>query len=316
MQLPPVSAVFAIGASFCFGLQAVVVKDGIDRVDQRGVDTPAIAAAFVTIVISVTVFWGLVLFRGLPETELSLGHVLPFAVAGVAYPALYRYLYFAGIDRVGASVAASISAASPAVAAVLAIVLLGERATPAIALGIVLIVAGGVLLQYARQAGQEESADGLDVVVSDLTSADTRDLLYPVTGMVTLGGAYVLIKFAMTQFPHPVMATALTQTAALSAFGIGLLTSPSSSRRIRATVAQTDALAAFVVAGLLAALGWLGQFVALSLGTVVVVVPLVSTYPLFVVLFSYGLARERPRSPTVLLAIVTIVIGASLLEIV
>lgn len=316
MEVPPASAILALASAFCFGLQAIVIKSGMNRANEQTGKEPALAASFVTIVISAVIFWGLSIANGLPEKAVTITDLLPFAIVGVAYPALYRYLYFEGINRVGASIAAAISAANPAVAAVLSIILLGDRATPGVWLGLTLIVVGGITLQYTRDAAHDTAGRSLDAVVAEFATAGPRDLLYPVTGMVVLGGAYVLIKFGLNKFPYPVLATAITQTSAFAVFSVGLLFHGRVRKGVRIAIIRADVLVAFGVAGVLAALGWLGQFFALSLGTVVVVVPLISTYPLFVALLSYGLARERPQSVLALLAIALIVFGATLLQVV
>jgi hypothetical protein len=54
--------------------------------------------------------------------------------------------------------------------------------------------------------------------------------------------------------------------------------------------------------------------IALGIGSVVVVVPLVNTYPLVIAAVSYGLARRLPRSPRVVAVIVSIVVVASLMQ--
>ena len=70
----------------------------------------------------------------------------------------------------------------------------------------------------------------------------------------------------------------------------------------------------FSTTGAIVALAWVSQFVALEIGTVVTVVPLVNTYPLFIALITYAIARQVPRSPRVLGAILAIVVGASLMQ--
>lgn len=294
----------ALGAAACFGLQAVVVRAGMRRASS-------FAAAFVSVVVSAGLFWLLAAVRGIPPAVTTLESVLPFVVAGLAYPAAFRLLYFEGIDRVGPSVAAAIIAANPLVAAGLAIAVLGEAMTPLVVGGVALIIVGGVALQLAG-AGDEDD-DAADVLVRTLRAADSRDLLYPVAAMVLYGGASVLIKFGLDGFGHPATATALTQTSALVAFLAVMAVSGSARRNVR--VRDRVALGLFVVAGVFVALAWLGQFFALQLGTVVTVIPLVNTYPLVVVALTYLLARELPRSPRVLAGVVAIVAGATLLSV-
>lgn len=269
----------------------------------------AFSAAFVSIVVSGLLFWGLAVAQGLPIDDLLSARVLPFVVAGVGYPALFRLLYFEGIDRIGPSLAAAIIAANPAVAAVLAVATLGERLTVFTAGGLGLIVVGAAILQLTQR-----SPDGgaTDLLVKRLQAAGPRDLLYPAGAMVLYGCASVLIKFGLNDFQSTATATAVAQTAAFVVFGLLLLASGEARAQVR--IDDRFALASFVVAGVFVALAWLGQFYALQRGTVVTVMPLVNVYPLLIALFSYAVARELPRSTQVLASIVAIVVGATLIQ--
>ncbi|MFB6130171.1 MAG: EamA family transporter [Salinigranum sp.] len=297
------SAALALFAALCFGLQALVVQRGMER-------GTAFAAAFVSIVVSGLLFWGLAALRGIPVADLTSTRVLPFVVAGIGYPAMFRLLYFEGIDRVGPSLASAIIAANPAIAAVFAIAALGEGISATVVGGLLLIIVGAAVLQFARDAGDGDAA--VDLLVRRLSDADRSDLLYPAAAMALYGGASVLIKFGLSSFPSVTTATAVTQTTAFVVFAALIAVSGEARSSVR--VGDRYALASFVVAGVFVALAWLGQFFALQLGTVVTVMPLVNVYSLLVVLLSYAAAREMPRSPQVLASVLAIVAGATLLQ--
>jgi uncharacterized membrane protein len=132
--------------------------------------------------------------------------------------------------------------------------------------------------------------------------------------MVAVGVGYVLISFGLDGFPDSVTATAVTQTAGVLALLLVLLRSGDARRQVGVVAGHRAGLAFFVAAGAVVAVGWLGQFAALGLGSVVVVVPLVNTYPLVIAAVSYAMARQLPRSPRVVAGIVAIVVGASLMQ--
>lgn len=119
MAVSETSVVLALIASLAFGLQAHTVELGTDRARKVIDRTPALTAAYISIVVSAVLFWLFVWYREFPE--LSLGVLWPFLVAGVVYPDAFRPLYFQGIDRVGSSVAAAIVAANSALSAMLAV---------------------------------------------------------------------------------------------------------------------------------------------------------------------------------------------------
>lgn len=319
MAVVELAAGLAFLTAICIGLSTVAVGLGLDRVRADHDGSPVFAAAFVTLVVSLVVFWGAALVRGVPTAALSPATLWPFVLAGVLYPALFRLLYYTGIDRIGANVTGAVVAANPAVAALLAIPLLGERFTAATAAGLIAIVGGAGLLQLADETdadadGSDGGSAATDVVVRELAGSDARDLLYPLGALVAVGVGYVLISFGLDSFPHSVTATAITQTAGVLALLAVLLQSTDARRQVGVVSGHRAGLAFFVAAGAVVAVGWLSQFAALGIGSVVVVVPLVNTYPLVIAAVSYGLARQLPRSPRVVAGIVAIVVGASLMQ--
>lgn len=308
MEILELSAGLALLASLFAALQAVTVEYGMSGREFTEDRSPALAAAVISIVVSVVVFWALLVIRDVPLAGISPVKLLPFAVAGLGNPAAFRLLYFRSIDRIGARVSAAVVSANPAVAAFLALPLLGEQFTLLSALGLACIVVGAVVLQAAR-AGDSESDD---LLLSELTSLQLRDLAFPITAMALLGCSFVLVKIGLNGYGNTLVGTAVGQTAALLGFLALFAASKRSRRRVR--VRNRTALVAFTLAGVFVAANWLAWFSALQLGTVVTVVPLANVYPLFIVAISYALVREVPRSPRVIGGITIIVVGASLMQ--
>lgn len=304
-----VEVVYALSlfAAVCSALQVLSVEAGLRRTSGSG----TFAAALVSIVVSVVLFWSLLLGRGVPQS-VAPATLLPFVVAGLLNPAAFRLLYFEGIDRVGARLAATINAAYPAIASLMAVAALGETLTWIAGLGIACIVGGGGLLQLVRGAAREGEAGAADLIARELADVSPGDVLYPVVAVVLLATSYVLVKYGLDRMPDAVVATTVAQTTALVAV-LGLLAGSRSLRGQLGTVPR-PAYAAFAAGGVFIAAFWLAQFFALSIGTVVTVVPLVSTAPLFVVAISYAVARELPRSARVLLAVVAVVVGVGLVQ--
>lgn len=304
------SAALALTASVAIGVNTIAVQRGLARVDADHGTPPIFAAAIIGLIVTFLIFWTAALARGIPP--LTLRAVAPFLLAGVLYPALFRLLYYVGLDRIGANITGAIVAANPAIATFLAIPLLGERFTVATAAGLACIVGGGGILQLAKPASDDTLPT--DAILRELTGASARDIAYPIAAMTTIAIGYILIKWGLLRFPHPVTATAVTQTAAIFIFGGGLVASSTFREQLRTTTSHRIGLTFFIGAGIAAAVTWLAQFIALQLGTVVVVVPLVNTYPLVIAALTYALARDLPRSPRVLLGIIAIVIGATVMQ--
>lgn len=309
MAIIELSAGLALLASLFSALQAVVVEYGMSTGEFAEERSPALAAAVVSIVVSVVVFWALVVARDVSLTEATLWNLAPFAVAGLGNPAAFRVLYFRSIDRIGARISAAVVSANPAIAAILALPILGERFTLLTALGLLCIVVGAVVLQVAR-GGDDDSED---LLVTELASLEPRELALPLGAMCLLGCSFVLVKIGLDGYGNTLVGTAVGQTAALVGFVVLFSVSRTSRRQVR--IRDRTALLAFTLAGVFVAANWLAWFSALQLGTVVTVVPLANVYPLFIVVISYALIRQVPTSPRIVAGIATIIVGATLMQV-
>lgn len=290
-----------------FAVYTVILEVGMGWTDRQG--SPVLAAAFYSTIVVTAAFWLFVLQRGIPAGALAPERIWPFVLAGIAYPALFRFLYYEGIDRIGASVTAAIMGGYPAVSVLLAVTVLGDALGAVSAAGILLIITGVVVMQLTQDA---DDGDIEDVVTRKLAGAGPRDVLYPLAAMVLTGAAFVLIDFGLADYPDTVLATALTQTPALVIFASWAALAGARTGQLHL---RRGVLAAFALGGLFNFVGWLANFFALQWGTVVTVVPLLNTMPLLILVITYGIAREVPRSPRVIGAVVAIVAGASLVQI-
>lgn len=302
---PWMLALLAAGGFACY---TVTVEYGMARTEGEG--SPVLGAVFVSTVVVTVAFWGFAAARGLPSAVTDPGQVWPFVVAGVAYPAVFRFLYYEGIDRVGSSITAAVLGAYPVVSVLLAVAVLDEILGLFAAGGVALVVGGVVLLQVTQ--GRADAADADDVVTGKLAAADTRDLLYPAAATFLTGGAFVLIDFGLAGFPDPVTATAVTQTPALVLFSGWALVAGLGSGRLRL---GRPVLGAFALAGGFNFLGWLTNFFALQSGSVITVVPLLNTTPLLVMVLTYGAERQVPRSTRLVAAVGAIVVGVTLVQV-
>lgn len=308
MALLELSAGLALLAAVCAAFQAIAVEYGLDSGDFTDQQSPALVAAVISIVVSVVIFWSLLAVRGVVVDTINVGEVVPFVVAGLANPAAFRLLYFRSIDRIGARLSAAIVSANPALAAILALPLFGEPFTVLTGTGLTCIVVGAGILQVTGSRAEE----GSDFLLEELAEAELRDVVVPGVAMLMLGVSFVLVKIGLNRYSDPLVGTAIGQTAALVAFVVLFGASSASRRKVR--IRNWTALVAFTAAGVFVAGNWLAWFSALQVGTVVNVVPLSNTYPLFIVGISYLVARQVPKSPRVIAGIVSIVVGATLMQ--
>lgn len=314
------STALAVLAAVCFGVQFLLVTNALPGLGGDETDRPVITAATLTLASGAPLLWGLVVLRNPPFPDAGLLHptgialLLPFALSGVVDPAATRVLSYEGIERVGPTISAALLAASPAVAAIIAVLVLDERVTIPTGVGILLVVVGVATLQIVHRSPAGADPDFLR---RRLQSATPTDLLYPAMGAVLIGVAFVVVKYGFRAYPNALVATATAQTAAL------LVLLPAALRRwtrrrqhaSHHVIGTPHAIGVTMGAGIVLAVGWFAMFLALQAGTVVTVLPIVSTYPLVVAIGSAIVARELPRSPLLLVAIVAIVVGAALVQV-
>jgi drug/metabolite transporter, DME family len=174
------------------------------------------------------------------------------------------------IEVVGASTAAAVGSLSPLISTLLAIVFLGERVTAPILLGTIVIVLGTALL----------SSSGRWFMVRP------GKLVLPLMSAFCLGVVAVLRKIGLGGM-EPLPGFAVNVTAAFIAFSAFLV----ASRQTRAFACSGRSLLYFAAAGVAENLCVLMIVIALSLGTVSVVVPLANVSPIFVLVLSFFFLR-------------------------
>ncbi len=219
---------------------------------------------WINLVVGTAGLWTCVLLTGGPG-PVSARALVFFMLAGLIGTVAGRLLRFVSIERVGASIAAALIGLNPLFSSALAILLLGERVTLPIAAGTVVIVVGTILL----------SAGGRRFGVRP------AQLLLPLLSGFCFGVVAILRKLGLSG-AGPVVGSAINATTALVAFTTFLL----ASGHRAAMICRGRSLGYFVAAGLMENASVFLTIVALSVGTVSVVVPLTGTAPIFVILLA------------------------------
>ena len=221
-----------------------------------------------------------------------------FFVVGIIHPGAYFLALLTAMRRMGPARAITVRASSPFFAVALAVMFLAERPSVQVYLGLVLIV-GGVMVLTAGGGGKRVRGAVwlfafLAAFCSGLAPALTKVALGyggdPVLGVLfAIAGGLVSIVIANTAIegrnPDMFWMRAIPRRAVLL----------------------------FLPMGVLSALAYIAWFVALSLGTVSVVAPLVQCSPLVAIVMSriFLQAEERINSGLIVSAL-SIVAGAAL----
>lgn len=224
-------------------------------------------------------------------------HLLWYVGLGLFIPGVSRTLHFAGVQRIGASPAGLVRGMGPLIATTLAVLLLGEKLTSFVAAGTAFILLGISALLIRKEEMRSWSVPGVFYVLMSTLILVSRDLI---------------IRFASPRTPSKpqavfIMATtsALVMAATCGWFDRGSLAS-----------ASKKGLFYFVLLGVANFLALTGLFFALEKGNVVVVTPIISAQPLFVLLLSAVFLRNVEQITWMMIAgAVLIVLGGAFIGI-
>jgi len=263
---------YALVAGAFWGIGPLLLKRGMTLTN---VSTATLIEQYVSVlalVILAGIHGELFRFREIP-TEA----VWAFALAGVVGASFGKIFYYIGIDRVGASKSISVKNSSPILTILLAVFLLGEELTFAVAIGALLIVAGIVVLTQAQVGTKREERPGR-----------ISYFFYPLLAAVCFGINPVFKKIGLDAAGLPILGAVITQTAALVVILTGgrLLKIRPRWERI-----PMKGLLYFTFSGVTEALGSLFTFFALNYAPTVIVSPIWRISPLI----TFVLARFTLR---------------------
>ncbi len=246
---------FAILTAVLFGTLAVAIRVGLRRGDAEMGAVVITAIAFLTAVIAA------LLFADFGQTE----GLWRFLVAGAVAPGASQILYVSAVRDAGASRTGIIIGTSPVLAALLAIVLLGERLSLGLGIATALIVIGTMALAW--EPGRPAAYRPIGLVLAGLCSA-----------------LFALVGIVMHWAGHGTEAS--PALAAVVTLGMGGVVTSTlfAILRGRFHLAQVPMLArAFLPAGVICGTSYIMILEAYDRGRVTVVAPLAATESLWAV---------------------------------
>jgi drug/metabolite transporter (DMT)-like permease len=288
-------ALLALGSAVAFAGNRAFVSRPLVKSD------PEIPTYF-TLVAGVIVT-GIVMFLSNEEgnlLQMTLIVVVIFAAVGVFHFAIGRQISYIAEKNIGANQASPIISAQIVYAVLLAIALLGETVNLGIAIGTILILAGILLLEVRSSAAKRGGKIRTGYIAAFVTS-------------VIFGLSPLLIKVGLSLYNFYASSLFMAYVAAMVFYALSR--SPTKiAQGVRAL--PRYAFVSYVIAGILAGLGQIFRFDALSVAPVVIVVPILASHPIFTVLMTRKLAKDyevfRPRT---IGAILIVVIGTILVSI-
>jgi drug/metabolite transporter, DME family len=280
----------ALAAALSYAISGIAAKRGLRY------STP-VTVTLVSVAIHATVLWiALLIFRGVPV--VSWWVLFLFVISGLIQPIL-RFLTYAGIHYVGAAAGTTLRGAHPLFSTSLAILFLGESLNRLIVLGTISIVAGVALISWQGDKKQE--------------SFRWWHLAYPLSAAFLAGVSHPLRRYTLNLANEPLYLAAVIGIVALPWLASATLL----PRQKQKPVWDRRAMGPFLIAGTFETAGILLVIVALSVGHVVVVSPIVATSPLWIVLGSWLFLRDIERlTLRTILGAVYVVVGTIAISIV
>ena len=230
-----------------------------------------------------------------PMSAFANPHLLWFVGLGVITPSISRTFQFAGVQRIGAAPSGILRGLGPLFSSTLAVLLLGEQLTPVLALGTALIVCGIVVLSIRKDEMRSWALTGIAYAIGATLIWVMRDLI---------------IRYSSPDVPYKTLA--IFVMAGTSSIVMALVLANSRSGR---KDFSGKGLFYFVLVGIASFSALTSLFFALEEGRIVVVTPITSAQPLFVLLFSRFLPQGmEPLTPLMVLGAAFIVAGGALIS--
>jgi drug/metabolite transporter, DME family len=280
------SAFFAIASAFLYALTNVLVKRGLSQTDPSSATIISLLGSF----FSAFIFF---LFYASIDNLFTRAFYF-FLAAGIIGPFFGRLLLFKGIDRVGAAISTTLFADRTLFAVLGAMLLLGERLTPVIGLGIALMLAGTIIVSFEREGGQ---------IKKDWSKID---LLFPIAAGACYGASQFLRKMGLNITPDPAIGVMVQNIGAVLLLPLFSLPRKRLSGSLFSK--KTSVWTLFLGIGFLQALAQWCFFKALDVGSVVVVSPLSALNTFFVLILTALFLKKIERvTPKIVLGAVLMV---------
>ncbi|HZA55797.1 MAG TPA: DMT family transporter [Candidatus Udaeobacter sp.] len=261
-SIPP--QLIALGAALSYAISGIAARRGMQF------STP-ITVTLVSVTVHAVTLWAAVLLTG-GVPSVSWWALFLFALTGTLQP-IIRLFTYAGIFYVGASRGTTLRSAHPLFSTGIAIVFLGEQISLPVIVGTLLIVAGITLISW--QPDHQPA------------SFSWWHVGYPLGAAFLAGISHPLRRYALGLANEPLYLAAVVGVVALPWLASYLVL----PRKGEQPVWNRKCFAPFLIAAAFETLGILLVIIALSVGQVVIVSPIVATGPMWVLLGTWLFLR-------------------------
>ena len=286
-----IAVALSLLSALSLGSGAVSGRAGMQGVHPIAVIGIALVVGFAGVGIAALALYPSDLF------EVPLSALLWIVVFGVAQFVIGRSSAYTGLSIIGASRVALFISTQVPFAAFFAIAFAGESLGPLVAVGTLAVMLGLLLA----------SGDSL----TQGWRTDRRYLIGYIAGLVSgaaTGGSTVLAKQAVSVYNSPLTITALGMLAAM--FLVVPVVSVIAARNPAVRSFDWRSMGLVSVSGISTTIAIVAQFFAVQRADVVVVVPILATFPLWTLLLSHLLiARLEQITPRLTIGAMLAVAG-------
>jgi drug/metabolite transporter (DMT)-like permease len=272
-----------------FALLAAVTFAWTNATVRRGVVTgTAVQATTLSIPIGLPIFFVALLLSGQPglAAELPARSTLAFTVVGITHFIIGRYCNYRSLAAIGTNLAGPVMQFGLVVSLGLAIAFLGETVTPMRILGIVLIIAGPMIVSPDRgkaSATAEQPA---------FTPRLAEGYAFAFLGSICYGASPVLVRYAVAgQGLAASLAGGVIASAAATVVMLALLLMPGHWREVRTV--SPKAAKWFVTSGILVYLSQIFAYMAVAVAPVTLAAPIIALANVFRIYLSRVLNPEH-----------------------
>jgi uncharacterized membrane protein len=269
--------VLAISCAFFRGIDPIFAKRGLEGGGTWMQNT------FQTLVVRTVLAWAVLIVitngKGMME-GISIPTILLFVFAGVIAAAMGQLSYYKGIDRMGASVCATITNSRPLFVVLLAVVWLGENMTVPGMIGVVLIMMGVVFITRSKSG--------------NIIGWKRSDIVFPLFAAVAFAIGNVIRKFGFMEDAAitAIQALAINDLAAVIAVGIyGLAV----GKGRELAMGNRESYQNFGLSGVCVFLAMFTLYEALIRAPVSVADPILGTAPLFTAIVAASVLKDVER---------------------
>ena len=285
-------AVLAVFGAMAVALESILVR----KFTVKGSIRELIG---IVILVNAVIWSGISLFYYYPDFNLSTKSILAFILSGISGFFFGYILFFISIKRIGASKTMPIIRTQVIVALILSIIFLGETLKPFHLLGIFIMIIGTMLV--SREISGDDNTD----------SNKTRwtGLIIPIAGGISWGFNWFFTRLGLLTGAPVMVGLAVSSVAALLGFSAFEVV----QKRKIPLINYKSNLNWFIFIGIICALAFLFNFLALSISRVVVVNPIWQISPLFVLVLSYLFLPKLEKITSKLVIGSLLIVGGTVL---